>query len=67
MADFCKACSIELFGEDGKDLANLGGHPSLGMGWKALCEGCGFILVNEDGECICCDLHPGEPGHGPVV
>jgi hypothetical protein len=54
MADFCKQCSIEIFGKDYKELAGLGdGTPLLeGQGWSALCEDCGFIVVNDEGECI---------------
>ena len=54
MADFCKQCSIETFGEDFKELANLGPEGELkpGEGWMTLCEGCGFIIVSQDGTCI---------------
>lgn len=59
MADFCKQCSIALFGEDTGDLANLGpaGELGPGEGWAAICEDCrperGFsIVVNQEGECI---------------
>ncbi len=54
MADFCKQCSIELFGKDCGDLANLGDGTPLkeGYGWNALCEGCGPTQVNDEGECI---------------
>ena len=62
MADFCKQCSEELFGEDFKDLAGLGDGSKLeeGFGWQALCEGCGPTYVNDDGECIT----PYCPKHG---
>lgn len=68
MADFCKACSEELFGEDNHDLASRGGDFPLQKdhGYPVICEGCGFILVDKDGVCIQCDLKPGESGHGPV-
>lgn len=55
MADFCKHCSIELFGEDSKDLSDLGSERGTledGYGWRALCESCGPILVDDDGVCI---------------
>jgi hypothetical protein len=63
MADFCKQCSIDNFG---KDFGDLGGNPPLeeGYGYPALCEGCGYILVDSDGACIKCDLMKGKPGHG---
>lgn len=62
MADFCKACSIEMFGEDYGDLANLGGEEPLeeGYGYAVICEGCGPTLVNKAGECIADDC----PEHG---
>jgi len=54
MADFCKQCSIELFGEDFEDLKGLGDGKVLepGFGWSCLCEGCGSAIVNDEGECI---------------
>jgi len=59
MADFCKQCSIKLFGEDCRDLAKGEDERKLnhweivlGYGWSVLCEGCGFILVDDDGGCI---------------
>ena len=54
MADFCRDCSIELFGEDFKDLANLlpAEKYTADTGASALCEGCGgFISVDIDGVC----------------
>jgi len=62
MADFCKQCSIETFGKDYGDLANLGPAENLkpGEGWLALCEGCGPICVTHDGTCISNDC----PEHG---
>jgi len=68
VADFCKACSIELFGEDLRELASLGHGTPLpaGHGYSVICEGCGFIMVDEEGNCVMCDLRPGWPGHGPA-
>lgn len=61
MSDFCKQCSIEHFGEDLKELAGLGNGRVLpdGDGWAVICEGCGYIVVNEEGECISagCEVH----------
>lgn len=61
MADFCKQCSEEIFGEDFEDLKGLGDGSPLpeGHGWTALCEGCGVIVVNDNGECISkgCEKH----------
>lgn len=54
MADFCKQCSIELFGEDYMDLAGLIPETET---WKyqlvyALCEGCVDALVDQTGTCL---------------
>lgn len=61
MADFCKQCSIEMFGKDYMELANLGPVDTLtpGEGWVALCESCGHTVVAQDGTCIAdwCPLH----------
>lgn len=60
MADFCRQCSIEVWGEDFGDLANLGPKDYRALepdeGWAALCEHCGPTLVNNAGECLpgCC-------------
>ncbi len=45
MADFCRSCSIDMFGEDLDDIkAELGGTLTF------LCEGCGgFVTVDHDG------------------
>jgi hypothetical protein len=63
MADFCKQCSIELFGKDYKDLKGFctkkqnkaGKYPVV------LCEGCGGIQVDYDGKCVSEDCIK---GHG---
>jgi hypothetical protein len=65
MADFCHQCSLDLFGFDSGDLANLG-TLEPGTGFSVICEDCGFILVDELGNCIKCDLKPDKPGHGPA-
>ena len=54
MADFCQQCSIEIFGEDHRDLADLGRGKKAaeGWGWIAICEGCGSTLVNDEGRCV---------------
>jgi hypothetical protein len=59
MADFCKQCSIDMFGEDFGDLKLGPLEPEYY--WPVLCEGCGPTLVNEDGECVHahCDLKHG--------
>jgi len=55
MANFCKQCSLYMFGPGYNDFENIGkGKPPLkkGYGYPVLCEDCGPILVNADGECI---------------
>ncbi len=60
MADFCKQCSMDMFGEDFGDMKGLGDGEPLKPGWgyQVLCEDCGPTLVDEDGKCIAdCDKH----------
>lgn len=52
MADFCKQCSIELFGEDFGDHK---GHCKEGMMVAVICEGCGFVHVDHEGKCLTTD------------
>jgi len=69
VADYCQQCSIELFGEDHRELAGLGPEGQTlepGYGWSVLCEGCGPTLVDDDGKCIAkCDLNHASNG-GPA-
>ena len=57
MADFCKQCSIDMFGEDMRDLAGVGDCELTqeelddGMGFNVLCEGCCNAFVDNDGKC----------------
>ena len=65
MADFCKQCSVQLFGEVFPDLAwgswddvDYLNSPRFTPDGKpywiqALCEGCGNAVVTSDGTCIC--------------
>ncbi len=62
MADFCQQCSIENFGEDHQDLADLETDPASDFYVEALCEGCGETLVDRTGRCVaidCLKLHGG--------
>lgn len=63
MADFCKQCSIETFGEDFGDLKGLSmpEHTAQGLYMTALCEGCGPIQVDHEGVCVSEDCI--EKGH----
>jgi len=65
MADFCKACSIEIFGEDFGDLKGLISKREYdkGMSRAAICEDCGYILVDPDGNCSKCELKRNKEGH----
>lgn len=60
MADFCKQCSIEQFGEDFGDLAGLCDYDNDAV---VICEGCGFINVDHEGTCVSayCYLHNNLP------
>lgn len=67
MADFCKACSIKLFGEDLGELAGITPVEAWkeGRAYGVLCEGCGPIQVDPEGRCVSCNcLCAGEEGHG---
>lgn len=61
MADFCKQCSIELFGQDHGDLTRLMDEDAYNLtsGAFALCEGCGPTTVDYEGQCrsIGCNKH----------
>lgn len=57
MADFCKQCSINMFGEDFKELARIS---EPGQFADVICEGCGWTTVNHNGECVsstCLEKH----------
>ncbi len=51
MADFCRDCSIEHFGKDFKELANLSTPEDTAAERyvQTICEGCGFVWVNHEG------------------
>lgn len=54
MANFCKQCSIDLgFGDEG-DMAGITTkeNEAEGLFCYVLCEDCGYIQVNNAGECI---------------
>lgn len=55
MADFCKQCSLEFFGEDTKDCSGLitPEEVTTGLGAVVICEGCGIgIRVDHEGKCL---------------
>lgn len=64
MADFCRQCSLEHFGEDFRELAGMSTPEDTAKGLFTvnICEGCGFVLVDHEGECV----DPDCPKHGGV-
>ena len=64
MADFCKQCSEELFGEDFKELANLlpAEQYSDTIGAIGICEGCEGMVFDINGKCVdhSCSKHKGD-------
>lgn len=54
MADFCKQCAIRIFGEDNGDMADLltEDEAAQGLCVSVLCEGCGPIRVDREGNCL---------------
>lgn len=66
MADFCSQCSLDIFGWDYKELAGVTPPESQDEGKYAvvLCEGCGPIQVDTEGNCISADCYE---KHGEVV
>jgi len=67
VADFCRACSLEFFGEYGGDMDGITAQEDwareVARVW--ICEGCGPIPVDPAGNCLwpAC-LRQGHPGHG---
>lgn len=54
MAEFCKECSIALFGKDHNDLAGTITAEDTAAGYVSsvvICEGCGPIQVDHEGLC----------------
>jgi hypothetical protein len=62
MADFCQQCSIQGFGKDYRDLADITKKEdeAKDLYCVVLCEGCGAIQVDSEGRCIskdCLEKH----------
>jgi len=57
VADFCKQCSIDNFGEDSCDLADhtTKADTDAGVFALVLCEGCGLTRVDHTGACVSSD------------
>lgn len=73
MADFCKQCSIKFFGKDFRELAGFTtkADDEAGLFMEVICEGCGFVMVNSEGECqggkSCLDDHVSTASTGDSV
>lgn len=71
MADFCRQCSIELFGRDHGDLKGLISADDSANGYVSnvvICEGCGYIQVDHDGRCVSdCDKHHGSTSEADSI
>jgi len=54
MADFCKQCSIEMFGKDYGDFKGISSEEDTknDLYPLVLCEGCGPIQVDHEGKCV---------------
>lgn len=52
MAEFCKECSINMWGRDLGEFSNLISEDKVKEGYGALvcCEGCGVIRVDHTGK-----------------
>ncbi len=61
MADFCRQCTQEIFGEDDSDLSELISKEDVDDGYMAvaICERCGYIGVDHTDKCIDphCNIH----------
>lgn len=69
MSSYCKACSEEIFGEDFRELANITKKEEWENGKAAvvICEGCGAIQIDPEGNCASFDCDKkGQKGHGEV-
>lgn len=68
MADFCKQCHADLFGPGlENDLSGLTTQEDWEQGKAVgvICEGCGPIQVDPEGNCVSDDcMCQGEEGHG---
>jgi hypothetical protein len=63
MADFCRQCSIDIFGKDFGDMTNISTPEDTARDFyaKVLCEDCGLVQVDHEGNCI---THGSKPEHG---
>lgn len=54
MSDYCRQCSIDIFGEDNGELRGLSGAEDTEKGLYpvVICEGCGVVQVDHEGSCV---------------
>ena len=57
MAEYCRQCSIRMSGEDFHELAGQTSQEDWKQGKMAvvICEGCGPIQVDPEGNCVSTD------------
>ncbi len=67
MADFCNQCKVELGLNQEHDSSDYPDYGPLAasQGWAVICEGCGYILIDREGNCVVQEHDPGiEVKHG---
>lgn len=54
MSDFCKQCSIDIWGEDTEDMKGISNEQDTlnNMYALVLCEDCGPCQVDHNGKCV---------------
>jgi len=64
MAELCKQCTLDTFGEESSNLTGMVTKQQFASGLvaRAICEGCGETYVDHEGNCIskCCTKKHGE-------
>lgn len=65
MAEYCSACSRDIFKRDGQDFSGLTSVKDFkkGLACVVVCEGCGIIQVDPRGCCISDCSRRNYPGH----
>ena len=69
MADFCRECSVELFGIDTKDMVSTQLTPAefnKGKITRGICEGCAGGMFAPDGTCQGACMNP-QHGNGEIM
>jgi hypothetical protein len=65
MAEYCSACSRDIFKRDGRDFHGLTSVDdfSRGRACVVVCEGCSIIQVDPYGRCLTACSRQNYPGH----